>query len=94
MTFSSLRLHNDDNRKKGITRLFMIVTSIFFCIVISHHNQLDYAQNLEEEKGLMANLSKFWIEMIKLLVAPDIIENTPTDCMFTIYHVTLIFRGY
>lgn len=84
MTFSNLGLHNDDNGKIGITRLFMIITSIFFCIVISHYNQFDYVQSLEEEKVLMTNVSKFWIEMIKLIVAPNIIENTPTDCTFAI----------
>ncbi|GBC10209.1 hypothetical protein RclHR1_09440004 [Rhizophagus clarus] len=93
MIFSNLSLLNDDNGKKGITRLFMIVASIFFCIVISHHNQLDHAQNVEEKKDLMTNLSKFWIEMIKLMVAPDIIENTPTD-WWPIVNIIVLTLGY
>ncbi|CAG8584249.1 6325_t:CDS:10 [Rhizophagus irregularis] len=93
MTFSNLGLHNDDNGKIGITRLFMIITSIFFCIVISHYNQFDYVQSLEEEKVLMTNVSKFWIEMIKLIVAPNIIENTPTD-WWPIVNIIVLTLGY
>ncbi|PKY23481.1 hypothetical protein RhiirB3_437702 [Rhizophagus irregularis] len=93
MTFSNLGLHNDDNGKIGITRLFMIITSIFFCIVISHYNQFDYVQSLEDEKVLMTNVSKFWIEMIKLIVAPNIIENTPTD-WWPIVNIIVLTLGY
>ncbi len=82
MIFSSLRTHNDDE-KKEITRIFMTVASIFLFIVISHYNQFDPEQNSDEEKDLMANLSKFWMEMIKLMVSPGIVENIPTECMST-----------
>lgn len=66
----------------------MIMASMFFCIVIS---QLDSLQSLEEEKDLITNLSKFWIEMIRLMVTPGTFENIPTDCMFykNVSHQTL-----
>ena|SRR5581483_3070359 len=82
MSFSNLKFHGDDNGKAEITQLFMIVASMFFCIVVSHRNRFDSIQSMEEGKDLMANLSEFWIKMVELIIVPGIVENIPTDCTF------------